>query len=1556
MKKLIGIFTVLLFALIDTTISRANGNGNLGETVRFSQQGLNYATATRRLGQRFEPKGLVQPATFTFSGLPKDIKFIRAYFWISTSGNGAPITLTFKAKNNAAANYPMALIGSGADKCWAFPASLSYRADVTAAFPYSKNVDHNGDYVVSGLPTGAEKTGNDVDGGTLMLIYTDPRANYVGNIIIYDGSVVRAPGTATQTIMDVNTRRDAIVSTGTPMNARAFMGAGDFQLSSNTVAMNGGAAFFTNDWDWWNFYDRPTTITKGQATSSFTVSSSSDCWNWTLMGLYYQTKELELVALEVNQTVQDWENSIVLIEKKETFVRAFVQSNDANEKNMRPRLVGKRNGVELPESPLWPDNPTFKAAKKVTAEADLIALRQDEKKSLNFRLPATWLTGMVELSFGEGMDCKEVAGTPNDCKYTADFKASKILNLKFYNTEWTDENGVKQAIADAVFRRTVAQLSAEILSIYPISKVNVSYGANNAGVYDRGAAPAGREYSDLFTRNNTRLDVLHAANHPPEAANFYLSIMHARGAGEPQGAAGGIPGNVATMHDLAVYTTAPHEIGHLLGRRHVPFCGAFTATPQGFPASNVSGGRPKIGPMRSGVQKMIYGYNSQFRRIEDTSTTELMAYCTPTWISDWTYKALRTAIEAKFTTNARLAGQRVANVMAMDYRIVRGIINLDAKTVAFDPVIKFLTSTTPATPPPGLYTLRFATAADATVKTISFEPKVINEDDPTGPLLGSFAIPALWDPSIKKIEVIFNSSVIGQITASANDPMVKVLFPNGGETLTGVSANFTWEASDADGNTLTYAVEYSKDGGATWTMLDLDLTEKNYTAIISTLGATTNGLIRVLVSDGFNVGMDQSDGPFSTPNSGPVALITSPANDDVFIGDQPINFNGTAQDTDDESFPASALTWRSSIDGPLGEGESIYKLASELSEGEHTIYFTVTDSDGETATDSVRITIQRVDAPGTIYYTKASGDLHNLATWGINPDGSGSSPADFGAGATFQLANRGNVYTMTADWAVQGIISIPAGSELQINGNTLSLTNRIGAGTLSGSTASNLVVLPSTDAVTLNFTPASNDLNNLTIDAGGSAILGSALDVYGTVDVAGTFTTGAAATALLTFKSTAAKTARLAPVTGNIVEGFVRTERYIPARRAWRLMNSPLNGTVSIFDSWQESRTNASPDPNPFPGYGTHITGGPVADGFDQNPGAASSIKRYNNPTNTWDPLPNTISELPNLPTMIFIRGDRGIPLGGRAVPPTPTTLRHTGQLNVGEVNSFVFATGFSAVRNPYQSPVNFATLTLNNVQNNFYLWDPKLDGANGVGAFVLLSYNGSTYDVVPAAASPVSQYIQTGQSFMVRTISQGIPGSVVFKESDKSSTPDMNVFRTAKTGKKATVTPTGIFANPTAGQSLRVSIQRIGSNGKAGLLDEVLLSYNDRYANSLDQNDGVKLANPKENLALLRNGEALMMERRALPKTNDVLQLKLWNLSAGQYALAFSAANLAKAGMKAVLEDSYLKTTRPVRLDKPFTLSFAITNDAASARADRFRLNLSRAAAGTAQPAKRGR
>lgn len=256
--------------------SPQDGSTVLGPTYQASACGLNYTAASNKIGQRFSPVGVPQPATFAIGGIPATASILKAYVWCDASGNGIAVNINVTNPASVATNYGMTLIGSDQDKCWGYSGTHSYRADVTSC------ITGNGNYTISGFPVSPPTSGNDVDGATMMVIWSDATAAFQGDITIWDGCVVINGGTTTQTINNFT------ACSGTVSNARAFMAIADLQGLGANLVMNGSAPFTITE-DWWNYVDQPTTVTPSQNSSAFNISSSGDCYNFCMMGLYYQS-------------------------------------------------------------------------------------------------------------------------------------------------------------------------------------------------------------------------------------------------------------------------------------------------------------------------------------------------------------------------------------------------------------------------------------------------------------------------------------------------------------------------------------------------------------------------------------------------------------------------------------------------------------------------------------------------------------------------------------------------------------------------------------------------------------------------------------------------------------------------------------------------------------------------------------------------------------------------------------------------------------------------------------------------------------------------------------------------------------------------------------------------------------------------------------------------------------------------------------------------------------------------------------------------------------------
>ena len=399
----------------------------------------------------------------------------------------------------------------------------------------------------------------------------------------------------------------------------------------------------------------------------------------------------------------------------------------------------------------------------------------------------------------------------------------------------------------------------------------------------------------------------------------------------------------------------------------------------------------------------------------------------------------------------------------------------------------------------------------------------------------------------------------------------------------------------------------------------------------------------------------------------------------------------------------------------------------------------------------------------------------------------------------------------------------------------------------------------------------------------------------------------------LLLKSNADSSARIG-ISGGSITGNAIVERFIPARRAWRLLTVPFANSETIRQAWQEGGVYT-------PAFGTHITGGTLANGFDQSPTNASSLKWYNQPGNTWEPVTSTLTPLSDQPGyMAFVRGDRSIDLAqGSATAANNTILRAKGALKVGtQPPVTVPASGFTLIGNPYPSPIDFTKISKTKIPDRFWLWDPK---RGEVGRYVLFDgAEGYTPSTAEGSYNGVNKNIQSGQAFFVQA--GDTIGSVSIAENSKSS-PQVNAFRSS------------------AGEDgkLQVNLRAINVDNSTVIMDEALVKYNTSYSQAVTIEDAAKLDNMDENLGIARDGKLLTIERRPAISKEDTVFLKLYNLKVKEYQFELTVGSLDGTVTSAYLEDGWLNTRTPVKLDGATTMVFGITSDAASSNPNRFRI-----------------
>ena len=682
-----------------------------------------------------------------------------------------------------------------------------------------------------------------------------------------------------------------------------------------------------------------------------------------VLGRYVFTASVELIGFEVTQAVQDLSNSVPLVANKRTFIRAYVKPTAAGSgANMSAFLTGTNsNGVTAGR--LYPSNPggTVRVLDNLQRSTLL--------DSFYFELPPDWIkAGTLQFKIESpdaAIACSEKDSVP-DCASTVTFNTVNPLGMKFLLQTYKDAAGVSHTSTVADYLRA----SNEVLGRYPIDRINVDFG--NATT-TQNPCLGDAQFTALNVETNTLrntecltgtckkyyqalLTDLMSSNCLPNGGTIGMSDLPGHASASFAETIFTFPnGNKADISDSRI-----HELGHGTGLKHTDggqgeVCG--DAAGNLIPCTRLEGYGTISFDIDQYGPNTVYGFDvnntSPTRRIFEPGTYDFMSYNRPTWMSRANYTTLYNKFRIE-NTQAENA-ESVDTVTVAQAVNISGSVLLNGTSGSIDSVFVSNTGGTVTMPSPGTYALRFETAQGTQLASYSFEPTASSGNV----TVGSIALQLPWDPATKRIVLLHNGQVLASRQASANSPIVRVTSPNGGETLGTASATFTWTASDADGDRLTYLLEYSQDNGATWKALAVNWNTTSFPVDTSLLPASSQALFRVIASDGLNTAQDQSDAVFTVPPHAPQAFISTPENNHLYVGEQTIILSGMAFDIEEGMLPGTTLRWSSNFNGTLGTGGSIAVNASTLVEGTHTITLTATDSTGRIGTSSISIRVFR---------------------------------------------------------------------------------------------------------------------------------------------------------------------------------------------------------------------------------------------------------------------------------------------------------------------------------------------------------------------------------------------------------------------------------------------------------------------------------------------------------------------------------------------------------------------------------------------------------------------
>jgi hypothetical protein len=435
-------------------------------------------------------------------------------------------------------------------------------------------------------------------------------------------------------------------------------------------------------------------VTAGAKTpAAFAYVTRPPSLNLTVEGAY------------ITQSTQRFNGSVPLIANRGAFLRVFVKANEENLAKPKVRARFFRSGTLVHTATI--DYTGTSVGKTINERSAF--------DTWGTALPAGLLTG--GLSYIVDVDPDNTVRETNESDNTfpssgtpiaLDVRTVPVAEIRFVPIA-TTANSLVGNVSEA----RIPELMSLTLKMFPIGLSSADLGSTlttNASPL-LASPPTGNYNGDIWVQIINELNARRIAE---GTQRHYVGILKTPYSSGIAGL-GFVPGKTVLSWDFSgAASTVAHELGHNWNRQHAP-CGGPANPDPTYPYSN-----GRIG---------VFGFDLVTGAIHDTEYRDVMSYCSPEWVSDYTYEAI---------LNYR-GSSPAASVSASLQPALMVWGRMNGSKLVLEP--SFMTETRPVLPSRnGRYRVEGVDAAGAVVFSLAFDPERVSMDDSDGGQFG-FAVP-----------------------------------------------------------------------------------------------------------------------------------------------------------------------------------------------------------------------------------------------------------------------------------------------------------------------------------------------------------------------------------------------------------------------------------------------------------------------------------------------------------------------------------------------------------------------------------------------------------------------------------------------------------------------------------------------------------------------------------------------------------------------------------------------------------------------------------------------